>query len=398
MIQVINLAMPQIENDRRGLNTKRGMRQAKREGRWAGTPPKGYSFDRSSGKSLLVPNEDAKYIQEAFEMYGKGVYYLEEVRRHMSSKGYYCSKSNFPKVMRNPVYIGKIYIEAWKEDEAELVDGLHESIIDEALFYKVQELLKRRSKQGQKKNKINENLPLRGLLQCRQCGRNLSGGPVRNKAGKKYYYYNCQRKYGCKENFSAKEANMQFIKYLESFQITEEVLNLYYHVMKDLFKKDDQQREKEKRQLELQIEECKKLIEKAEDKFINDEMDRETYSKSKSRYQNKIDTIQVKLQEIDLQDTNFMNYVEYDFALLYHLKDYYLQADTITKQKIVSSLFPEKLIYEDKKYRTPKVNEVLSILTNNINELGEIKKGKNPNSENLSLRASPRGLEPLLQG
>lgn len=95
--------------------------------------------------------------------------------------------------------------------------------------------------------------------------------------------------------------------------------------------------------------------------------------------------------EIDSTDSNFMQYVKYGFSLLKDLRKYYEISSIEIKQKILSSIFPGKLIFEDNKCRTPKVNKVLKLLTSNINELGEIKKGKKSVSEKLYLRASPRG-------
>ena len=74
--------------------------------------------------------------------------------------------------------------------------------------------------------------------------------------------------------------------------------------------------------------------------------------------------------ELEAKDSNFMQYVNYGFSLLKNLDKYYLKSNIAVKQKIISSIFPEKLIYQDKKYRTTEINEALSLLTNNINRLG----------------------------
>ncbi|WP_316795792.1 recombinase family protein [Pedobacter agri] len=42
MMLAVYLKTPEIENDRRGLNSKAGIRQAKKEGRWTGKAPLGY--------------------------------------------------------------------------------------------------------------------------------------------------------------------------------------------------------------------------------------------------------------------------------------------------------------------------------------------------------------------
>ena len=38
---------------------------------------------------------------------------------------------------------------------------------------------------------------------------------------------------------------------------------------------------------------------------------------------------------------------------------------------MIGSLFPEKLVYANRNYRNRKMNEVLRVLTNNINDFGD---------------------------
>ena len=68
LMLAVYLSIPEVENQRRSLNVIAGMRRAFKEGRYVGNTPKGYSNGvDSSKKPLLVPNEDAKYIQEGYE-------------------------------------------------------------------------------------------------------------------------------------------------------------------------------------------------------------------------------------------------------------------------------------------------------------------------------------------
>lgn len=64
------------------------------------------------------------------------------------------------------------------------------------------------------------------------------------------------------------------------------------------------------------------------------------------------------------------------------------------KQKLVGSIFPEKLAFSGKKYRTTRMNELLVLLTSNINGLGGLKKEKADIYTGLSNWAPPLGLEP----
>ena len=43
------LSAPEVENDRRSLNTIAGMRRAKKEGRWVSTAPRGYENKYDAG-------------------------------------------------------------------------------------------------------------------------------------------------------------------------------------------------------------------------------------------------------------------------------------------------------------------------------------------------------------
>ncbi|MCH6560661.1 hypothetical protein IH799_09950 [candidate division KSB1 bacterium] len=59
------------------------------------------------------------------------------------------------------------------------------------------------------------------------------------------------------------------------------------------------------------------------------------------------------------------------------------------KSSISCSIFAEKLVFEDKKYRTSQINEVLALLTSNINHLGIPQNKKAIKNDGLLRRASP---------
>jgi site-specific DNA recombinase len=134
-----------------------------------------------------------------------------------------------------------------------------------------------------------------------------------------------------------------------------------------------------------------------EDKFFRDEIDASTYSKAKSRYESEINRFKAERTRLLSVNSEFMNYIDYGFSLLHNLDGYYNEASVEVKQKILSSTFPEKLIFDGETYRTLRKNLVFELLTSNINGLGEVKKKKAVKIDGLSLRASRRGVEPLLQ-
>ena len=77
LLRAIKLAEPEMDNRRRSMNTRMGVRRALKEGRYAcGRAPLGYSWDRNKTKPMIVPNNLAPLVKEAFAMYSTGFWYM----------------------------------------------------------------------------------------------------------------------------------------------------------------------------------------------------------------------------------------------------------------------------------------------------------------------------------
>ena len=64
----MNLVFPEIDNDRRSLKIRGGIRGSLKAGRWCRKAPVGYKNSRDDqNKPLLIPSDKAKYIQYAFD-------------------------------------------------------------------------------------------------------------------------------------------------------------------------------------------------------------------------------------------------------------------------------------------------------------------------------------------
>ena len=61
---------------------------------------------------------------------------------------------------------------------------------------------------------------------------------------------------------------------------------------------------------------------------------------------------------------------------LRYIKNLYTQRDTATKQRIIGSIFPRKMVFEKNSVRTLEVNRVVSLILNACNTSGGGKKEK----------------------
>lgn len=389
----IYLAVPEVENDKISIRVKEGSRRANKEGCCTSIAPIGYKNQRTpEGKSSLAPSEKSLLIEEAFRMVVETGKPVDEIRRVMLKKGLKISRSRFHKVIRNPVYIGKITVPAYKDEDMEIVEGLHQGIVPERLFYQVQDVLNGRKRKTKKRSLKDEHLPLRGHIQCSRCGKSLTGSASTGRLGGKYYYYHCRK--GCKERFKVADAHALFDKYIASLTVSPGKAALYLQILKEQYGNNKESKARKIAKMKTEIETLKQTIEKAEDNLFEGKIDMRSFNKGKGKYTQRIADLEYEIAELKATGSRFMEKLHKAVEVFKNLKTFYDSGSWETKQMILGSTFPEKLIFEKNKCRTPKLNTVLNHIFQLINELTNIKKGQTHNILNLSCSVGPQGLEP----
>jgi site-specific DNA recombinase len=114
-------------------------------------------------------------------------------------KGLKCSRTNFWRIIRSPVYCGFVKLSS-ETDGTVLIKGIHEPIVSELLFYKVQSIINTEKKVIGKTNELKETFPLKGYLICPNCSRKLRASYSKGRA-KRYPYYHCSG--NCKTRIGA---------------------------------------------------------------------------------------------------------------------------------------------------------------------------------------------------
>lgn len=188
----------------------RGREASAKEGKYVGSvPPYGYrkvKIPNDKGFTLEIIEEQAKVVRMIFEWYADGAEVNGQKKRlgphaiavrlnelgikSVAGKDYW-TIYGVQHMLINPVYIGKIrwgYRKVKKTITPEgrkktrefaqdgdyiVVDGLHEPILSEELFYKVQELIVSNPPTPIKYRNKNIN-PFAGLIYCAKCGHSIS--------------------------------------------------------------------------------------------------------------------------------------------------------------------------------------------------------------------------------
>ena len=158
-------------------------------------------------------------------------------------KGFRRTKQNFMNILTNPTYVGKIRIKAdpSKDEPAMVVDGLHEPLIDEATFNRVQKILEERREQRKPTTKRDSDFYLRGHLVCSRCGANLTAS-FSGRKHKKFPYYHCLQ---CTERFRQEPAHQEIIEFLRSLKVKKEVIDGYLMLLDDIYQEKEVDRKQE---------------------------------------------------------------------------------------------------------------------------------------------------------
>ena len=388
IIDAFHGLLPQMENERRSLNTRNGMRQALRSGRWLWKAPKGYDNDIVS--KTIVPNDDALFIREAFEMALNPSIPISYIHRALNKKGFQCGKQQFYNLLANPLYYGVLKVPN-DDYSVEIVEGIHQPLISKSLFYGVQERLEKgRQKNIPKIKKIREEFPLRGSLECPKCQSRLTASISKGR-NSYHQYYHCQR--GCNFRKRADEINESFVEYLSQYKMSKAIQKLYKSIFDEYYKTKHKSQTQELNKLSnMQIDLDKQLAE-IDDKFAMGQLKSENYDRLCSNISGKILNIKNSMVELDENRISQKQVLD-SLTLISNLSDLFVKSNIYTKRKLLGSIFEDPIQIIDGNYRTTFKNTFVGLIYNNIKDIGEIKKKKASISQDFSSLAPPAGLEP----
>jgi len=158
-----------------------------------------------SDKKTIIQHEDEAFIvRRIYSRYATGTIGVRSLRDELTGDGHW-KRTGKPwtvqtllHMLRNPVYTGKI---RWK---TALHAGIHEPIVEQETFNRVQEVLKDRADdlKGRQWHTNSERLAT-GVIFCGLCGKTMVGVSA-TKSGRKLPYYVCNgrlTKSGCRMDY-----------------------------------------------------------------------------------------------------------------------------------------------------------------------------------------------------
>ena len=133
--------------------------------------------------------------------------------------------------------------------------------------------------------------------------------------------------------------------------------------------------------------------------MITDRTNAERYSRILKRYENEVRELDFRVEILQTpNETLLKQKLHYAILLINNAVMYIRDAPVDVKMKLIGSMFPEKLSFDGKIYRTKKMNRVLDLIYQQTRELRGYKKRNKTNENSSVLFSAPNRvvLEPIL--
>lgn len=365
-------AAAQFFSDQMAEKIKNGMHAKAESGLYPGKAPFGYKNVRGleyGGKERRWMETDqitSYWVKEIFAKYASGKYSLGRLAKELNEKK--CESptkkpwfsSSIERILKKKTYIGHV---DW--GGLDNPNGQHEKLIDEKTFYKVQALMKARNYGANKERK--HKFLLRGITYCDECGSRITASYHHKNNGKIYAHYGCSKmrhseRMKCSQpGVQTKEIEGQFEKLLKVVQIPDSQARALEEKIKSATEKGIESDKRTLKSLSIQMDNIKVKRKLLLDKFIENNVDKETYEKYNISLNEKELKIKAELEKTNESSSKDVSVLKTALILVRNCHKTYKNAPLEQKIELIQAIF-ERINIGGKEIKKVFLNKPFSYL------------------------------------
>ncbi len=340
-------------------------------GYWPFPASLGYKHERIQGHGkVMVPDEPlASIIREALESYACGRFQTQaEVARFLEKQPEF-PKTRFGtvtieaanRILTRVMYAGYVEVKKW---DIPLTKGKHEGLISFETFEKIQERLNGKPKVAVRSD-IDADFPLRGFVECANCGHPMTACWSKSKTGKKHPYYFCYNKSCDASPRSVRRADMeaQFEQVLATARPSATVVNMGQAMLKRAWNILRENEATRKQALKSSLQDTQKTIEKLLDQIVDAENANviKAYEARINKLEREKLVLQEQLENIGQNRRPFGEMFELAMTFFANPQKLWHEGTLEHKRTVLKLAFRERLAYCRKDgFRTPNFSMIFS--------------------------------------
>lgn len=340
--------------------TKFGIWSAKSQGRFIGTAPFGYKNAKdSNGKPIIVKvEEEALIVEKIFERYLEGDR-LTQIKSYAKNIGFNKrGQSAITRILENPLYAGYIKVPSWKGNKSYLAEGVHEPIITKAVWDATQY---RMGYKPDSPKKYREEVPLRGLIYCGDCGHICTGGRSRGKMKVYYWYYRCSNK-DCNRHYNSSKVDSDISELMRVLSYNDDMLiSIKEECVKQLHDRIAEN-SGALRKFSDDLDKINKKLISLEDKFLSDMITAETYHRWLKDLSEQKYSLESRIAELSIHLDDKLARLDERLSLIRSLGDVYVNSSPRDKYRLLKGCSKYGFMYTPEVIRTPELNPVFDYI------------------------------------
>lgn len=353
LMETILAALAQFQNSVKREHVKISMKKLLEQGIWPWQCPTGYINKKNSYNKATVSVVDdacAFRIEYIFKQFSTGTTTQAQLAKELKQEKTYNSKGEeirfspqfIDKLLRNPFYMGILFVPEWGEE----FEGAHKPLIDKQIFYKCQKLLNA-SREDAERFSLNPEFPLRDQLYCAHCGHKMTAAPCKGKSNTflLYYCYNKECPNGGKKSIDKIDFEKEFAGYLELIRPDKEKWGNFKEMLITRYKQRQYEFETHsstlRKQLDIYENEKTNIIKLGRQGALEPNEVKEELDKIKKN----ISELKLQINESHEDEFRIEMLIEYAETFFRTLHLFWLDALPATKVKLQRILFPHGIIY-----------------------------------------------------
>ena len=349
-----------LENDNKGVDVKRGLREKAEAGIYPAPALLGYLNDKYAerGNKTILPDPDRFDVcRKMVDMMLTGKYTPPQIWRIARDEWEFCgpkgkliSRSSVYRLFTHPFYYGEF---EYPQGSGNWYQGIHKPLMTRTEFDRIQELLGRKSPTRPKRH--HHTFAYRGPLRCGECRALITAEEKikRQQNGNvhRYIYYHCTKRVDptCSQGaIREKDLKKQIAQALSEIEIPSEFREWALEELRGANEQEAKARKAIYRTQRREYEACIRKIDKLIDMRADEEITEEEFTRKKRVLLRKKKHHQELLKDIDQRLENWLETAERCFNFAEKAQTSFEKGGLEKKKEIFTAL-GSNLVLKNKK-------------------------------------------------